>query len=295
MAGRFLPEWFQRRSAPPLEVEQAVRELDQLAQARPALCGPIALLGAVLPRLYEVPVCETPPPLTRELASAKLAGGIPLLRGECWQLDVPGFWRRWEHVANVLRQHGSAGADRLATSLARRGLEPREWVQEVLAGHPESVQAQAEALGLDAGLAATALRLVLFPVLSHVQQQLAPLRERLAWNRGSCPTCGSWPLLGEFRGLEQTRFLRCGLCAAAWEFARLRCPCCDTRDHEQLGYLQIEGEEGKYRAAICKACRGYVKMVATLALLSGPQLLVADVATLHLDLIAAEQGFLPAL
>src|SRR5262249_45021716 len=119
-----------------------------------------------------------------------------------------------------------------------------------------------------------------------------PLRAGRAWEPGYCPTCGSWPLLGEFRGLEQTRWLRCGLCASEWEFARLQCPFCGTRDHRALGYLHVEGEETKCRAATCEECRGYVKMQATLFALSAPQLLVADVATLHLDLAAAERGYL---
>jgi FdhE protein len=107
--------------------------------------------------------------------------------------------------------------------------------------------------------------------------------------------CGSFPKLGEFRGLEQTRLLRCGLCAAEWAFARLRCPGCDNRDHRQLGYLSVEGEEGKWRAATCEACRQYVKMVSTLSPLPPLQLLVTDVATVHLDLLAADQGFAPPI
>jgi formate dehydrogenase maturation protein FdhE len=66
---------------------------------------------------------------------------------------------------------------------------------------------------------------------------------------------------------------------------------CGNRDHRQLGYLHAEGEEGKERAATCDVCGGYVKMVSSLSALAGPQLLVADVATLHLDLAATERGF----
>src|SRR5262249_40832484 len=158
--------------------------------------------------------------------------------------------------------------------------------QQILAGRPEEVHAQADALGLDAGLAAMVLRLTLFPVLTHVAAALAPLRRPAGWERGYCPTCGSWPLLGEFRGLEQARLLRCGLCASEWGFPRLRCPFCANADHRQLGYLHVEGEEGKYRAATCSICRAYVKMQTTLVGLSPPALLAADVQTMHLDLAA---------
>jgi FdhE protein len=72
---------------------------------------------------------------------------------------------------------------------------------------------------------------------------------------------------------------------------RLFCPFCGNRDHRVLGYFSAVGEEGRYRAATCDTCRGYVKMVTTLGPLEAPQLLVADVATLHLDLAAADRGF----
>jgi FdhE protein len=64
-----------------------------------------------------------------------------------------------------------------------------------------------------------------------------------------------------------------------------------VREHEMLGYLHVDGEEAKYRAATCDACRGYVKTVSTLTELQPLQLLLADLATLHLDLIAAERGY----
>jgi FdhE protein len=137
------------------------------------------------------------------------------------------------------------------------------------------------------------LRFALFPVLSRVNVALSPLRQNQRWEQGYCPTCGSWPLLGEFRGLEQVRFLRCRMCTAEWELPRLCCPYCGTRDHQLLGYLHVEGEEGKHRAATCDGCRGYVKMVTTLSALDGPHLLVADLATMHLDLAAGEQGYAP--
>jgi FdhE protein len=73
----------------------------------------------------------------------------------------------------------------------------------------------------------------------------------------------------------------------------LRCAGCGQGDHRQLGYLSIEGEESKWRAATCDACRQYVKMISTLTPLSPLDLLVTDVATVHLDLLAADQGFTP--
>ncbi len=164
-------------------------------------------------------------------------------------------------------------------------------VEAVVAGQPEVVRQRAAGLRLDPGLAATLLRFTLFPLFTALEASLGHLRAGVRWERGYCPTCGSWPLLGEFRGLDQTRFLRCGLCAAGWEVPRLWCPFCDNREHEQMSIFAGEGEETKYRASVCDGCRGYVKMVSTLGALAPLALLAADVATVHLDLAAAERGY----
>ncbi len=293
MAGSFLRKLLGR--TPPdtnRDVEEALGELSRVARERPALAAPVALLQELLPRLYEGPVIDKPPSLTSDTAAAKLASGIPLLRGEAFEVDVPSFRQRWRGACAAVQRHQQAEMGRaLAEAMQRGQLDPEELVREVLAGRPKGVHARADVLGLDSGLTAAVLSLTLFPVLSHVSDTLLSLRQAIPWGHGYCPACGSWPLLGEFRGLEQTRFLRCGLCAAEWEFARLLCPFCGNRDHETLGYFAVEGEESRYRAATCAECRGYVKMLSTLTALDGPRLLVANVATLHLDLAAAERGY----
>ena len=291
MAAEFLRKLLGRRGRPTPEVAEAQAELDRLARERPALAGPASVLRDLLPDLVPDPP-RPPPPLTPDQARAKRGSGIPLLRGEALALDTDPVTRRWRRACAVLsRRPEGAPARPLATSLRRGSLDLGEMIRDVLAGRPEAVHARAEAVGLDPGLTATVLRLSLLPALAPVQAALAPLVDGTAWEDGFCPTCGSWPLLGEYRGLEQRRVLRCGLCAAAWELPRLLCPFCGTRDHRLLGYFSVEGEEGRYRATTCDACRGYVKMTATLQPLALAQLLVADVATLHLDLAAAERGF----
>jgi FdhE protein len=291
VAAGFLGKLMGRPSLPPTLTE-ARNELARLARERPARGQPASVLADVIPWLFVDAVRESPPELTATEAVAKLDSGIPLLRGERLDLDAGAFRRRWRGICAAVRRHRQGEAAReLAKALRPNGLDAAEMTQEVLAGRPEAVHARAAALGLDPALTATVLRWTLFPVLGHVRAALDPFFARTRWGRGCCPACGSWPLLGEFRGLEQTRFLRCGLCAAAWEFPHLTCPFCGERDHRQLGYLHVEGEEGKERAATCDACQGYVKMISSLSALAGPQLLVADVATLHLDLAAAERGF----
>jgi len=269
-------------------VSSARDALAKLAQEKPSLAASCDVLCEVLPVLFGKPVVETPPALDAAIAHDKLAAGIPLLRGEAVAIDATSLKRRWQAVCAVVERQ-NANAKRIASGFAE--LAPPALLSEVLAGRSEAVPARAQALGLDAALTATVLRLAMLPALAEFAAALESLCREVAWDHGSCPICGSWPLLAEFRGLEQNRFLRCGLCAADWPFARLRCPFCDTRDHRPLGFFHVEGEEAKHRAATCEQCHGYVKTLSTFDRLSVPDLLVADVATLHLDLAAADRGY----
>jgi FdhE protein len=291
VAGGFLDKLLGRTAPPPAEVQAVVKELDRLGGERPALAGPIAVLRDVLPCLYEHLIPDTPLSLNRDRADAKRAGGLPLLRGEALSLDQKSFQLRWRRVCEVLRRHGNLAAEALVKALDEGRLDGEEMLREVLAGRPEAVHGRSDELGLDAGLTATVLRLTLFPWLTRVSAALAPLLDGTFWEQGYCPVCGSWPLLGEYRGLDQTRYLRCGLCAGGWEVPRLLCPFCGTRDHEKLGYFYPEGEPTRYRVTTCERCRGYVKMTTTLLPLNPPQLLLTDVITLDLDLAAAERGY----
>lgn len=292
MAGKFLRSWFGKSAALAPEVQNALDELNRLADVRPFLAGPLELFKDILPPLFAASNREQSPPLTRDQAAARLAEGIPLWRGEKIALDEPAFCRRWDHLCAAVRQQRSDDAcQHLMEALHARRLDPQEMLGVVLGGQPGEVFALADRLGLDAALTGTILRWALFPVLAKLSAEVNLLRQGLPWDRGYCPTCGSWPLLGEFRGLEQVRFLRCELCATAWEHPRLACPFCSTRDHRALGYLQVEGEESSNRAATCDVCHTYVKIVATLGELSPPRLLVADLAAAHLDLAAGERGY----
>ena len=284
-------KWFRGPQTASPALDQARAELERLAAARPALLRLCHWLRDMLPDLSNChPPCH--PTLEAEQARAKLAAGIPLLRGEDVALDTKSFRQRWQRACQALEAHETdESAATLAEAVRSGRLDAAEMLSAVVAGRPETVRNRAGELGIDPGLATTVLRFTLFPQFTASELSLRPLRDGVIWERGYCPTCGSWPLLGEFRGLDQSRFLRCGLCGSAWEVPRLWCPYCGNRDHEQLGAVHSEGEDTKYRASVCNGCRGYVKMVSTLFALPPLQLLVADVATLHLDLAAAERGY----
>src|SRR5262249_7623726 len=152
--------------------------------------------------------------------------------GGCFAQMVPDPFSSRERQADV--------AAALADAVRSGQLQIAELTAAVLAGQLNVIHERAGALGLDVTLTASAISLALFPVVVPIRVGLEPLLAADHWKEGYCPVCGGYPKLGEFRGLEQIRFLRCGLCAAEWQFPRLRCPACGNHDHRKLGYLYID-------------------------------------------------------
>ena len=273
------------------ELASALDRLDRLGAGDRSLRDAATLQSIILRVIYR----SLPPvgaiELSAERARDKLHSGVPLLRGERVPLDIASIRSLILDLCQAMQQAEarSGSANVIATAIEQGALDVAALVAAVLDG--QAPREQAAALEIDGELLGTLLRFSLFPALEQLAAQLAPLRTLAAWQPGYCPTCGSWPLLSEYRGLDQARFLRCGLCATEWSLDRLLCPFCGCRDHQQLGYLHIEGDPHK-RAATCAQCRCYTKTLATLTRIPPIELAVEDLATIHLDIVALEQGYL---
>jgi FdhE protein len=85
--------------------------------------------------------------------------------------------------------------------------------------------------------------------------------------------------------------MRCGRCGGEWELQWLSCVYCGEREHERLGSLIPEGRGETLKVETCNSCRGYLKSVATLQGIPPFELLLQDLETVELDLIALERGF----
>jgi FdhE protein len=86
------------------------------------------------------------------------------------------------------------------------------------------------------------------------------------------------------------RCLHCELCGQEWPYPRLKCPFCGNDEQETLGYFQAEQEEG-FRVYFCRKCRRYIKTVDGRVFEEPAPMELEYLATLHLDLAAAERGF----
>jgi FdhE protein len=143
---------------------------------------------------------------------------------------------------------------------------------------------------VDAAALDSLAHMAAIPVLqgcSHQLQSLLPHH----WPEAYCPICAAWPVLAERRGLDRSRRLRCGRCAADWEVEWLYCIYCGERDHRQLGSLSPHDAGELLKVETCETCRGYLKSVASLQGLPPLELLLQDLETVELDLVAIERGY----
>jgi FdhE protein len=85
------------------------------------------------------------------------------------------------------------------------------------------------------------------------------------------------------------RFLGCALCGGEWPVNRIRCAGCGEEDPRRLPSFSSEAHP-TVRIEGCETCRRYLKSID---LTADARLIpeVDDLASLALDLWAAEQGF----
>jgi FdhE protein len=148
----------------------------------------------------------------------------------------------------------------------------------------------ARARELDAGALTSVAHLAALPLLrsaGRALQQGIPKH----WPHGYCPVCAASPIFAERRGLDRSRRLRCGRCAAEWEVEWLYCIYCNERNHEQLGSLEPDGRGEMLKVETCATCKGYLKSIASLQGFPDFELLLQDLETVELDLVALERGY----
>jgi FdhE protein len=209
---------------------------------------------------------------------AERPSGVPLVHGASLRIDR-------QRAKRLLRALGSVAGLRvprdLEAGVAIRAAISRD--EHALAEIAERCDASIDAVAVVAQVAA-------MPLLMAAALRLESRATGL-WQRGYCPVCGAWPTLAEIRGIERERRLRCGCCGADWPLPLLHCAFCDELDHGKLGSLQPVGEEQLRRVETCETCHGYLKAATTFAPLSIRTLVLLDLTTIPLDLVAQERGY----
>jgi FdhE protein len=289
--------------------DPALRRLHALMDESPHLKDAALLYEAMLPVLQDTRHNAAPAPLTPEQAREKMRQGLPLLCGLDLDLDVdsvhetmlrlvkavgtawrnnhPRQWLPWGHAS----QGSEAAAQNIRTALENGRLDIAELLSKVCAGERTRAAAISQDLHLDPDLVWTLAQNAFKPALREWRRQLAPDVEGIPWDKGSCFVCGAAAVFGELQENDQVKHLRCGSCGADWRYPRLRCAHCANEDHRTQHYFSVEGMGDSMRVETCDACKGYLKVISSFSPTLPELLPIEDLATLSLDYIAQEKGY----
>lgn len=283
-----------------------MRRLQALVQDSPDLNGAAQLYAAILPLLRDADLRVASPSITRDRAREKLEMGLPLLPGLDLELDGQAVQRLMLRLAQGIEALGEtnplhesqgngaalpAAAGRIRLAVEEGKLDLGALLPQIAAGSGDWAASMAHDLDLDPDLLRMLAQNALRPALHAWRRELTPLVEGIRWDSGYCFVCGAAATLGELRGKDKSKHLRCGECGADWPFPRLQCMACGNEDHRSLGYLYPEGRGETMRVEVCAACDGYLKVITTFAPTLPEMLAVEDLATLYLDYVAQGRGY----
>lgn len=213
----------------------------------------------------------------------------PLLAGAKLVLEIAVVADWSERLMQTAYRSGAPKMSTLDGATAAR-LNSAELFKLSLCQNGKRVNETAVFLGVDPDAFQAVAALVPVPFLQACNRRWQQsISER--WAEGYCPVCGAWPAFAEVRGIERSRYLRCGRCGAGWQSQCLSCPYCGMTDHEQLVSLVPEKSATNGVIDACKRCLGYVKTFTTLQGSAPDKVMLDDLASVALDIASLEQGY----
>ena len=277
-----------QRTAPGLRTDSAAR-LAGLGRLRPEWQTWISLLGVAERALndegWRTPLNETE--LARRVSGSP--EDMPLLNGRTLQVDAARIHRLVRGLTSTASAADIEGGESLRRYRPSES-ETLELISAAVRQEGDELNALAAEQGVDAGALASVAHLAAFPLLQSCGRLLES-RLPASWHHGYCPICAAWPILAERRGLDRSRRLRCGRCAAEWEVQWLYCIYCGEREHDRLGSLEPDDREETLKVETCDTCRGYLKSIASLQGFPAFELLLQDLETVEFDLVALDRGY----
>lgn len=227
--------------------------------------------AAVVPPIAATPLGKTP-----LIAEARIVLPKSLLRA----------W--FEQLIRVAQRSGTDKLATLKTALDTK-LDIFNLFKASLRQDEEFVKKLATSVDADPAAFEAVTALLPLPLLQAINRRWAQ-SVASGWMEGYCPVCGAWPAFAEMRGIERSRYLRCGRCGAEWQAHVLSCPYCGNSDHERLVSL-IPENSAKSAIDGCKVCLGYVKVFTMLQGTRPDGVMLEDLGSVEIDLAAADQGY----
>lgn len=229
--------------------------------------------------------------LPDNLSVERVRQGIPLLSVESLSVDREKAAAFIGIVIDVMLRVGNdadESLERLRAALANGTVDLTALLRACLARERKAVMEAAVAVQIQPPLLEFALETPLRTALQQAAEALDPALTE-GWEERFCPVCGSRPGMGELTGEEGRHYLSCSACSHRWPSARHACPFCGNEEPDKLTYFTAD--DGPDRVDVCLACTRYIKTRDSRKGNAGVPLEAENLATIHLDLAAAREGY----
>ena len=233
-----------------------------------------------------------PVQITSELRAIKHREKLPLVDVSDFSFDPQSARDLLLIICDIIQSHNREMTD--AAGAIVRGLdqeiEPLVFFSSLLKGDDAYFDMTAAALETDKNALAFVAYSSLKPSVALCAQQLSGyLKDLVAWEKGYCPICGNFPGLAVLDH-DGRRLLHCSFCWTTWPAKRIFCPFCEKTGGKNLHTVYSEDEKD-LRVDVCDVCRKYLKAVdsrATERIIYPP---MEQIASLHLDINARQNGY----
>jgi len=213
--------------------------------------------------------------------------GFPLLEKKDFPLDVKASITLFHSLCEIGKEanpHMAEQVKKIEEAIDQKKLD----LKKIFTGESKAHKVVDE-LGLDQKIFSFLLHESMKPSIETGVKKLHEELDAETWPKGYCPVCGSQPYLALLKGEGGKRYLLCSYCRYEWRTDRLLCPFCGNKEQQSLNYFYAEGEE-TYRMDTCDKCHQYIKTIDARNI-EIIDLVLEDLATLHLDILAAQKGF----
>jgi FdhE protein len=229
-------------------------------------------------------------PVDESLISKKMAGGLPLIDFTNNRFDLTEPERYFRALMEIAEERVPDETSEILKKIKDGTVSYEQMIYESFNNQRADADLEDEEDSDTLDLIDLFLEESLRPSLGKVVEMYGKTVAASDWHEGYCPICGQEPKIGEIRDDEGFRYLFCNQCGYEWHFRRVKCPFCGNEEQQSLAYFTIEGEE-RYRVDVCYVCKRYIKMVDFRNTEEEANLDVEDIATLHLDILANEEGY----
>jgi len=273
------------------DLKRVLETIERYKEGNPHYQELLEILGEILilREEYRRRVKKSIFPIQDELIDAKLQGGLPIIDFGAGGIDLTEPKNFFMKLLEIGKAKNPEDTGEILKDLEDGVLDYEKLAYEAFTqpGEEESPEAvEEESFDLLRFFIEESLR----PAFEFVAEKYSGKILKSSWKEGYCPTCGRIPKIGELRDEEGRRFLFCNQCGTRWHYKRVKCPFCGNEEQQSLAYFTVEEDE-RYRVDVCNECKRYIKIVDFREAKEEANLDIEDITTLHLDMLATEEGY----